>query len=393
VKNAEPTIVYNFDEKNTIKKFGVRTKQGQRNDLKKDNKNDVKKEIIKQPITGSRGETACDVKYALELLLLAEGFKNIVWIHNCVLGIDMNALHYALFYFKNYNQQVLQLCIVKSIIKAIERASNILENANYDTLKFVANQLRNKPQLFYKPPNNKFYDVISKFDNKQLKELCVAFHDNDVSDFNDDDEIINEYDSDFNSWIIKKNKEDDEPIEKRLIETNSHNLNRKRQLFQIVSFLLEHEIKYDGELDFENIHNAIKNYNPPTERTFGEITIYNIIHGIHPENDAQQSIGFLFFCDYYNFSTRNTLFAINAGYEVKDYFVIPENLCYFECISIAIIRSIAGYDNNDNFTPNDCRYEKILDLFSSYNFNQNTMILWKLLTGLDTAGFHQKIEE
>jgi hypothetical protein len=28
VKNAEPTIIYNFDEKNVIKEFGVRTKQG-----------------------------------------------------------------------------------------------------------------------------------------------------------------------------------------------------------------------------------------------------------------------------------------------------------------------------------------------------------------------------
>jgi hypothetical protein len=60
---------------------------------------------------------------------------------------------------------------------------------------------------------------------------------------------------------------------------------------------------------------------------------------------------------------------------------------------MSIIRSIAGYDNNDNFTPNNYRYEKILDIFSSHNFNQNPMGLWKLLTGLDTASFHQKIEE
>jgi hypothetical protein len=79
-------------------------------------------------------------------------------------------------------------------------------------------------------------------------------------------------------------------------------------LFQIVSFLLENEIKYEGELDFENILRAIKNYNPPTERTIGEITIYNIAHGIHPENDAQQSMAFLLFCNFHNFSAQNTFF-------------------------------------------------------------------------------------
>ena len=79
VKNAEPTIVYNFDEKNIIKEFGVRTKQGQRNDLKKDTKNNVKEEVIKQPIEGSQEETTLIVKYALENLLIMEGFKNILF--------------------------------------------------------------------------------------------------------------------------------------------------------------------------------------------------------------------------------------------------------------------------------------------------------------------------
>jgi hypothetical protein len=60
---------------------------------------------------------------------------------------------------------------------------------------------------------------------------------------------------------------------------------------------------------------------------------------------------------------------------------------------MALIRDKAGYDNRDNFTPNDYRYEKILDLFGSHNFNQNPMVLWKLRTGRDTASFHQKVEE
>jgi hypothetical protein len=337
-------------------------------------------------------------KYAILDVLLIMGFRDVMRIHNAMFGLRLRATELALFWFESIDQQPLQVAMAQAIIHKIEETSNIFESKmNKSSKDGLMTLLRERPHLFYRPKKSKYYEIIDKFTEKEIRTIAEAmdYHldvDEELpKDFNiwsetchkdsmnpSDPTSIACQGSDNEAWLKKyemQKQHEKEQEERRkewlkIKDTLSYR-NSANMVKQIAATILEKELEHSldpSDMSLEKITEAIKNYQPP-KAEYGERVVHNCAHGENTKNVLHQRLAFLCFAEFHNFSPLPDLLAGSKS------FMIPETLCMFT--SYVYFRTFELEKKN--------RFERLVNVYSKYSGILNATDQFKTATGLPSA--------
>jgi hypothetical protein len=322
-------------------------------------------------------------KTVFRIMLTMAGFDNIIFIHNRMFGLRLDALQYGLYWFRTTDQQPLLLLMIDTIINRISHVSKVFHTDDGgDSLKSLLSLLMQKPHLFYRCRDSKFSAILDKFSNSEMEWMRMAIYDQHKMEIDvrlphdsrtcrknaikEDPKLAKVvHDSACNGLVedtrdkwradvnsVPNDKRDDvfemflleeekgspvkqpntkeeestaeiEEEDRAPVKSPNTYIHYRSMIKHIASFILDHVLgDATTRTDAFYLTKVVRQYNPPTTKIYANSIIKNVLHTKHAYECHRQRVTFLLFSEFHNF-------AVDP--ETTE-FPNPPNQCLFDAL-------------------------------------------------------------